>query len=262
MPYVKSQGAKIYYEFYGEGQPIIFVHGAGGNTLVWHNQIPYFAPTYKVLTFDHRGWGRSLCTPNESHARYFSEDLKAVLDDAGIERTSLVCQSMGGWTGMHFALSNPERVSCLVLSATPGGIKTTKVMDDLRDLDLNRRTQNQDSSNWKKPQIALAPDAFERNPKNAFLYRLMTELNEQRQSPSGITDMMICPSKLSKFSIPTLMISGGKDRIFSTETLEQVCTEIPGAQIVSIEDSGHSPYFESPERFNQYVESFVVANAL
>ena len=73
---------------------------------------------------------------------------------------------------------------------------------------------------------------------------------------------MICQSILSKFSIPTLMISGGKDRIFSTETLEQVCTEIPGAQIVSIEDSGHSPYFESPETFNQYVESFVVANAL
>ena len=58
------------------------------------------------------------------------------------------------------------------------------------------------------------------------------------------------------------MISGGKDRIFSTETLKQVCIKIPGAQIVSIEDSGHSPHFESPKKFNHYVESFVVASAL
>ena len=107
MPFVKSGDAEIYYEVYGEGPPIAFCHGAGGNTLVWYNQVPYFARDHTVLTFDHRGWGRSKCEREDKHARYFADDLKSVLDDVGIERTALVCQSMGGWTVMHFTLDNP-----------------------------------------------------------------------------------------------------------------------------------------------------------
>ena len=60
-------------------------HGAGGNTLVWYNQVPYFAKDHTVVTFDHRGWGRSICAPEDKHAKFFADDLKAVLDDAGIE---------------------------------------------------------------------------------------------------------------------------------------------------------------------------------
>ena len=50
------------------------------------------------------------------------------MDDVGVERAAVVCQSMGGWTGMQFTLANPGRVSCLVLSGTPGGVETPAVV--------------------------------------------------------------------------------------------------------------------------------------
>ena len=96
MAVVRSGSAEIYYEVHGEGPPITFSHGAGGNTLAWYNQVPYFAKNHTVVTLDHRGWSRSTCAPEDKHAKFFAGDLKAVLYDARIERTALVCQSMGG----------------------------------------------------------------------------------------------------------------------------------------------------------------------
>ena len=132
MPFVNTDNAKIYYETHGEGPPVVLAHGAGGNTLVWYQQIAHFARRHKVVAFDHRGWGRSQCAPEHKHARYFADDMRAVMDDAGVERAAVICQSMGGWTGMQFTLANPERVSCLVLSGTPGGVQTPSVIKSAR----------------------------------------------------------------------------------------------------------------------------------
>ncbi|MDA0768860.1 MAG: alpha/beta hydrolase [Chloroflexi bacterium] len=256
MPYVRSGNAEIYYEVHGEGPPITFSHGAGGNTLVWYNQVPYFAKDHTVLTFDHRGWGRSQCKREDKHAKFFADDLKAVLDDAGIERTALVCQSMGGWTGMHFTLDNPGRVSCIVLSGTPGGIATPRVIEARaararsRTIDLDRPIP------WNEPHLALAADAFQRDPSMAFMYRLLAGLNPPI-GDTGTGDMGISPSRLDGYAIPTLMISGSQDRIFPPDILEDVSKVIPGAQLHSIPQAGHSPYFETPEEFNRVVGEFV-----
>ncbi len=124
MSMVKTDNAEIYYESHGEGPAIVLAHCAGGNTLVWWQQMAHFAPAHRVIAFDHRGWGISHCEPGYRSASYFAEDMRAVIDEAGVERAAVVCQSMGGWTGMRFTLANPERVSCLVLSCSPAGVQT------------------------------------------------------------------------------------------------------------------------------------------
>tara|TARA_B100000809_G_C14953676_1_gene464823 strand:- start:225 stop:449 length:225 start_codon:yes stop_codon:yes gene_type:complete len=69
--------------------------------------------------------------------------------------------------------------------------------------------------------------------------------------------MEISPSRLHGYDIPTLTISGGGDRIFPPCILEDVSKAIPGAQLHSIAQSGHSPYFETPDEFNRVVGEFV-----
>lgn len=260
MPFVNTDNAEIYYEVHGEGSPIVLAHGAGGNTLVWWQQIAHFAADYKVVAFDHRGWGRSQCAPEHKRARHFAADMRAVMDDAGVERASIVCQSMGGWTGMQFTLANPGRVSCLVLSGTPGGVQTPAVVQ-ARDARARSRTIDLDRPvAWNEPHQALAPDGFDRNPAMAFLYRQMSGLNPPI-GDTGTGEIGVLPGSLSGYSIPTLMVAGAQDRIFPLEVLKEVSQVIPGAQLHVVAGAGHSPYFETAEEFNSVVGTFIANHA-
>jgi pimeloyl-ACP methyl ester carboxylesterase len=99
MSYGENGSAKIYYESYGEGPALIFAHGAGGNASSWWQQVPHFADRYRVITFDHRGFGRSICPDEALDIKCFVDDLVCIMDTEVIDTATLVCQSMGGWTG-------------------------------------------------------------------------------------------------------------------------------------------------------------------
>ena len=119
MPTIEREGAALYYETHGSGPAVVFVHGSGGSALSWWQQIPHFAKRHRVVAFDHRGFGRSTCRTRSLDPRHFADDLAAILDAAGVARAALVCQSMGGWTGLPFALAHPERTAALVLAGRP-----------------------------------------------------------------------------------------------------------------------------------------------
>jgi pimeloyl-ACP methyl ester carboxylesterase len=258
MPFVDRPHAAIYFEVCGKGAPLVFAHGAGGNTLVWWQQVPYFARRCRTVTFDHRGFGRSQCDAGHEQARHFAGDLAAVLDAAGIERAALVCQSMGGWTGVQFASAYPQRVGSLVLSGTPAGILTPRVVEALRTI-AAAAVEMETPPGWDQPHPALAADIFERDPARGFLYAQLAGLN-----PAGslarlaLNEVMVDPAALRDWSIPTLLVAGERDRLFPPAALEEVAAAIPGARMEIIRGVGHSPYFEAPDEFNRLVEAFVV----
>jgi pimeloyl-ACP methyl ester carboxylesterase len=259
MPTVRRPDADLYYETAGDGPPLVFVHGAGGNTLVWWQQVPYFAPRHRVLTFDHRGFGRSRCTEGEEQARHFAADLTAILDAAGVARAALVCQSMGGWTGLQLALTAPERVGALVLSGTPAGVLTPRVLDALRAIAAGAAAWETRTPAWDNPHPALAPDIFVRDPARGFLYSQLAGLNPPgRLDRLALHELMVEPARLSQWSIPTLVIAGTHDRLFPVEVLREVAGTIPGAAFREIASAGHSPYFEAPAEFNRVVEAFLI----
>jgi pimeloyl-ACP methyl ester carboxylesterase len=257
MPVVQRPHAGIYYESVGAGRPVVFAHGAGGNTLVWWQQVPHFARRYRVLTFDHRGFGRSHCEAGFEQGRYFADDLSAVLDDANIDRAALVCQSMGGWTGMQLARAQPERVAALVLSGTPAGVLTPKVLAALGTI-ATAAAQMDAVPAWNEPHPALAADIFERDPERGFLYAQLTALNP----PGALTrialnEVMTEPAALAAWSIPTLLVGGEHDRLFAPDVLQDVAAAIPGARFERVPYAGHSPYFETPDEFNRIVGEFL-----
>jgi 3-oxoadipate enol-lactonase len=257
MPFVGRDGAHLYYETHGDGPPLVLAHGAGGNTLVWWQQVPYFARQYRVISFDHRGFGRSTCPPDSEQARHFAADLTAILDAAGIERAALVCQSMGGWTGLQLALAQPERVTALVLSGTPAGVLTPQVLTALGAI-ANAAASALQAPAWNAPHPALAADIFSRDSERGFLYAQLAALNP----PGGLArlalqEVMTDPARLTGWSIPTLLVGGTHDRLFAPAVLREVAEMIPGARFHEIPYAGHSPYFETPEEFNLVVGEFL-----
>jgi 3-oxoadipate enol-lactonase len=251
MPTVETNGASIYYEVYGEGPAITFAHGRGGNAASWWQQVPKFAQYYKVIVFDHRIFGRSVCAPENFDRSLFDSDLLAILDVEGVEKTAIVCQSMGGWTGLKTAVFHPQRVSCLVLSNTPGGLNIPPVQDAL--VKSRQRFAEQGVG-----RAAVAPDFPERNPEGAYLYRQIGSLNiNLPEDLSGRNPGGVSPSDMAGYSVPTLMITSEHDALFTPALIREVATHIPGAEIIELPTAGHSPYFETPDAFNQTIANFL-----
>ena len=133
MPFASINGIELCYDIRGDGpQALVFAHGAGGNHLSWWQQVPLFAQRYRVVSFDHRGFGRSHDTAAKPGPRQFIADLEGLLDHLGIAKAALVAQSMGGLCAMGLTLTKPARVSALVMADTVLGIRNL-VMANLDD---------------------------------------------------------------------------------------------------------------------------------
>ena len=252
MPTIEKEGATLYYEVHGAGPAVVFVHGSGGNALSWWQQIPHFAARHRVVAFDHRGFGRSTCSPAALDPRHFADDLAAILDAAGVVRAALVCQSMGGWTGLPFALAYPERTAALVLAGTPGGVVTTRIQRD--SADVPKRAAERGFLG-----MALATAFLERDPARAFLYERIGSLNPPTTLGAVLPKLVaqrVDPARLTAFRVPTLLVVGTEDSFFSVEGLREVAAAIPGARLQVLPGAGHSAYFEEPDVFNGLVESF------
>lgn len=258
MATVSSYGVEIYYDVYADGDRpwVVFAHGAGGNVACWWQQVPAFYERYNLITFDHRGFGRSRCTHAQFREARNVADLEAVLAAVGVERTALICQSMGGWTGLGFALAHPERVTALVMSHTYGGIRAAAIAD-LRSPAAERGFPSEPFGHW-----ALALDLPERDPTRAHLYRVLGGFNVDFNAFGGIAafrelDLGVGPEQLAGFAVPTLFVTADGDVVIPPAAIEAACALVPGAELVNLGASGHSSYFEIPERFNATVADFL-----
>jgi 3-oxoadipate enol-lactonase len=110
--FAEVNGARLYYEIAGEGEPLVLVHAGIADSRMWDGQLAAFAHRYRVIRYDMRGFSRSGMVegPYAHH-----EDLRALLDSLDIEHAFLVGCSIGGGTIIDFALQNPGRGRALVL---------------------------------------------------------------------------------------------------------------------------------------------------
>ncbi len=259
MAYVQSGNARIYYELHGEGPAVVFAHGRGGNASSWWQQVPYFSPRYRVIVFDHRTFGRSTGGGGSDFTpRQLGADLVAILDAEGIGQAALVTQSMGGWTGLAAAINSPERVRCLVLGSTIGGLVTPEMEPML--------AEGRDPAADPAPLAtrALAPDFPGREPELALLYAQIQAFNtgfdpacmESLRKPENA----VRPEQLSGYKTPTLFVIAENDRIFPPALLRLAAAAVPGAEIEEFPGAGHSPYWENAPLYNEVVGRFLASH--
>lgn len=114
MPHVKSNGAKIWYDVVGKGDPFVLV---GGNSLVhrqWDFLLPILQDHFRVILYDQRGAGLSDRSPRGISVEQWVEDLRMVLDEIGVRKTHLFGTSNGSFIVIRFAAKYPERTGGLV----------------------------------------------------------------------------------------------------------------------------------------------------
>lgn len=254
MPVISTSGTDLYYEKHGSGPAIVFAHGAAGNHLSWFQQVAFFRERYTCVTFDHRGFGRSLDSRPVAERPRFDEDLAALIDHLELPDVRLVAQSMGGWTCLGYAATHPERVRALVMADTAGGLSSPA-------LDAARAEAQARRSNQPLVVAAISESFRRRNPSDAFLYEQIAGLNPPREQALGggtpMNRLSVSAEQAAAITLPVLFIEGEEDALIPPEVIRVAQQMIPGARLEMVADAGHSVYFERPDQFNAVLEAFL-----
>lgn len=252
MPTAAVNGIDLYYGDHGHGTPIVFAHGVGGNHASWYQQVDVFSHWYRVIAFDHRGFGNSRESADGPGAAAFVDDLTALLDQLGIERTVLVAQSMGGTTCLGFAVRNPQRTLALVMADTTGGISAPGTLSDR--LEEQRRL----TDDLEQADRVVSKRFQQAQPALTRLYLEIASFNAtNRHNLRGRSRWTPDATELARLTMPTLFLVGSDDVLVPPDIIEMSSRLVPGLKMTVIADAGHSAYFEKPEAFNQIVLEFL-----
>jgi len=196
MPYAKVNNLNFYYEIHGEGLPVVVINGLGMDLSECTLVTAELAKTYKVLTFDNRGAGRS-DKPNEPYTiEQMAQDTAGVMRSAGFQKGSVIGISMGGRIAMDLALTHPKMVASLVLTSTSTrAVNTNKL----------RRLFNF----YVIPRLPIFKGKYPQ-PYYAFA---------RQRSASASYD---CSDRLKQIHMPVLIAHGRSDKTVPLERAEQM----------------------------------------
>eukprot|EP00931_Biecheleriopsis_adriatica_P010639 TRINITY_DN111707_c0_g1_i1.p1 TRINITY_DN111707_c0_g1~~TRINITY_DN111707_c0_g1_i1.p1 ORF type:complete len:262 (-),score=38.40 TRINITY_DN111707_c0_g1_i1:89-874(-) len=251
MPTAPVNGIDLYYEDTdpenAAGLPtVIFGHGAMGNTLGWWQSIPALRGSFRCITYDIRGYGRSPDPTNDS-MNYLISDLGGLIDYLSLRKVSLLAQSMAGRAALGYAVRNPERIDALVLADNWGG--------------FDWPAQTERASHYKIPEghpRGVAPSFPMEQPALFHLWHQIGALNPKpRPKLEGPTPGGPTLEDVRKLQIPVLCLVGQEDVIFPPPLIKALADELPNAEYVEVAGAGHSVYFEKADVFNGLVLNFV-----
>jgi 3-oxoadipate enol-lactonase len=245
---LERSGERIHYEVIGaEGLPwLVLCHGAGGNHAIWFQQVAWFCRSFRVVTWDQRGFGLSTNREGRASPAVAAADLVALMEHLEADRVHLVGQSMGGWAVMGATLSRPDLVASLVLADTLAGFP---MPDWVEGRVLPRRPEP-----LLGDHPALARGFAARRPDLALLYQQLGAWGlpdrERAGALAGLTTTAFTLEELAGLRCPVLLLVGAEDEIFPPEWIRSVGAAIPGSRVEIIPGAGHSPYFERADRWN------------
>ena len=255
-------GARIYYEVAGEGDPLVLVHAGIADSRMWEDQLMAFADRYRVIRHDMRGFGMTAMVegPFSHH-----EDLRALLDSLDVERTHLVGCSMGGGAGLYFTLEYPQRVGNLVLvGSAVGGFGPD--IDPPRQWDeILAAEEAGDLERVSELEVQIWVDGPGRSPEDvdASVRDLVREMNliALRNEASGLGDEWEpeppAADRLPDVQAPTLLIVGDEDQPSVFAAADLLERELPNVRKIVMHGTAHLPNMEQPEEFNRIVLDFL-----
>lgn len=250
-------GGGIFYETLGDGSPVVLIHGGYGDRRMWDGQFRAFGANYRVVRYDHRGFGRSP-VPRGPYSPV--DDLFHLLDQLNIRRAHLVGNSLGGSLAIDFALKHPERVASLVVVASgPSGLPVPQeAIDRVVAVFKAAEAEGPEKSVelWlTHPMVAVSS----RKPSVREHLRVMVRENKgiflMRQWPSEAMDPPAA-KRLKEIIVPTLVVIGGQDTEVNRRTGEEAARQIAGAKKIVMPDADHLPQMVNPSSFNQHVLGF------
>ncbi len=224
---------RLYYESFGDGTPLVLLHGNGEDGRLFASQVALFCNQYRVITIDSRGHGKSPRGTAPYSLQQMATDLGAALIALDIDHCHLLGFSDGGNIALLYALRDTSRLCTLTLvgaNLDPGGVKA-------------------------QTQLLVC--------LGVCLCQLFAFSAKARHSRDTLRLMLrephIAPAQLAAIATPTLVVAGQNDVIKESHT-RLIAQSLPNARLDILPDADHFALVKQPDIFNAVVDDFLAAH--
>ncbi len=238
---------------------LVFIHGIGGSSRVWPEQVKFFEDRYTVLCWNIPGYGgRRL--PEEFSFVSIAATLADDLDAFGIEQCAVVGHSFGGMIAQQMVRDHPHRLTHLVLSGTSpafgrpdGDFQKQFVAERLGPLDAGR-TMTDMAPGIVKSLVAPGADAQGMRVAEESMAAVTSETYRASMKLLVTFDLR---ADLGTIDVPTLVLAAEHDASAPAPMMKRMAERIPAAVYAEIADAGHLANLERPTNFNQTLDNFL-----
>ena len=270
---VRVDDVNLYYEIYGQGDPLVLIAGTGISCAPWRVfQVPEFSRHYQVVIYDHRGLGRSDKPDMPYSTRLFAKDCASLMDALAIPKAHIMGHSMGGRVAQWLALGHPEKVRSLVLSGSGSG----KYRDDIEDYPrgvpiescvelIEKGYEKYQHDHWG-PGFMFTDEFVRERPEvvKKFQDLIVEEVPPLKCYLRHVIARQCHETTelIDTITAPTLVIVGSKDtreggtgnHVASSKVLAE---RIPGAELVIVDGGKHGYLREMPEKGHPPILDFL-----
>jgi pimeloyl-ACP methyl ester carboxylesterase len=252
--YAPVNGINVYYEVYGEGRPLVLLHGAFYTIdMNWGQLIPELSKTRKVIAIEMQGHGHTPFSDRELSITTLANDVEKVMDYLKIDSADVAGYSMGGSVAYQFAVQSPKRLRKLVIISST--YKTNGWLPIVNGGLKNFKPEFFDNTPIKTAYDAVAPD---KTKWSKFLEQMFAFA----KVPFDVGD-----SNISKIAAPVLIISGdndGTDKVELMKTYQLLgggvsadLQPMPKSQLAIVPSQGHVSLMMQTTTILNYLNGFL-----
>lgn len=238
--YLENDGARIWYSSYGNGSPVILLHGGLGHSGNWGYQVQALVSNgYRAIVIDSRGHGRSTRDGRPFMYELMASDVLAVMDVLHLEKVHLIGWSDGAVIALALAMKAPTQVAGVFFFACnvdPSGVKEITWPNPMLDRCLSRHAKDY-------ARLSATPDQFKPFMEAVSLM--------QRTQPN------YSAADLSGIRVPVSIVQSEHDEFIKREHAEYLAQNIPNANLLSLNGVSHFAPLQRPEQFNEAMFGFL-----
>lgn len=262
--FVTAGGIATHYHEAGQGDPVILLHGSGPGVSAWANwqhTMPALAASMRVVAFDLVGYGATVRPVDVRYSlRSWTDHVWAFLDALGLDRVSVVGNSLGGRLALQMAEDDSARLRRMVLMGSPGvGMTVTEGLQALRGYEPSPENMRALLTRYFAVDTSIITDELVRvryeasaAPGAHEAYRSM--FFDPRHAGN---DLAITADQVRSVTVPTLLVHGREDKVVPAEVSWTMVNLLPDADLHVFARCGHWTQIERAGEFNALVASFL-----
>jgi 3-oxoadipate enol-lactonase len=260
MPYASNDDVQLYYEMDGDAeQAVVFLGDLGYGAWQWGWQYPAVAGQYTTVVIDLRGTGKSDSPAGPYTISTFVDDLISVLSDAEITSTHLVGAGLGGMVGLAATRMHARVTSLTTIGTAPAATARKRNVDS--NLEMLWASPSDREALAESVETAFSSSFYDRHPD--VVDRIVEwRVDEDASRPAWESQLAAIrefdvADLLYEITVPTLVVHGMSDAVWSPTAGEQLASELPRGEWAPVENAGHLVHIEASKIVNDILIGFL-----